>query len=551
MSPITKILNRYFWLIGLIPIYLYFKSVFIYSQNIPHWDDYAIIDFVNRFNNSDSFFEKINLIFAQHNEHRIAFTRLIALLIYKLNGSLNFQWFIWFGNFGLVGILIVFYKFLTKIDFSINYLVPICFIIFQFSLYENTFWGMASVQNFWVVFFVLMAFWQISVQKIPYFWAFMAAFTSANGVLFVPIIGVISFLYFKNYKQLIKFSILGLLILACYFLLYQKPPNTQPVSIDFLKNIKATFMLLGSVFDLFPNMIFEKKEFFSMFFGGILLAVSLFVLFRNYLISKELRITHKFDFVFLASILLFVLGTCFLTSLARLQYGFYVFLTSKYKIYSILALCSVYLILLVNFKYFGKRFVLIFFTFIAACVNFLSNYNAIGEIKNYKKSEIASFYNGWHNGKSDVPEASKSCYKYENTIFDSIIKEDSTIIKPVLGKVFLTDNNVIVTNLEYLLHGNSPENGAYLEFISADNRYIFATQQEKMNSKKAYLLARKPFYSLGFSAEIPLPELPTGDYFINILDKTDSGIKRINTNYYIEIEGVTTKKIIQNWEKKI
>ena len=111
------------WLLGIIPLGVYFFILWKYSQNIPHWDDYAIINFVNKFHATDDFFEKIKLIFAQHNEHRIAFTRVIALIITQIHGSLNFQWMIVFGNLALVGILIVLVKFLKRNQLSINYII--------------------------------------------------------------------------------------------------------------------------------------------------------------------------------------------------------------------------------------------------------------------------------------------------------------------------------------------------------------------------------------------------------------------------------------------
>ena len=167
MKKIYDLFWKYFWLIGLIPICFYIKNIALYATNFPHWDDYAIISFLQKYYNSNGFVEKLQLIFAQHNEHRIAFTRIVALIIYKLKGNLDFVWMIWVGNMALIGILYLFYKFLKRNALSINYLVSICFMLLQLSLYENTLWGMASVQNFWVILFVLMAIWQLADDKIP------------------------------------------------------------------------------------------------------------------------------------------------------------------------------------------------------------------------------------------------------------------------------------------------------------------------------------------------------------------------------------------------
>ncbi|MES2796228.1 MAG: hypothetical protein V4683_09690 [Bacteroidota bacterium] len=547
MDKLSKILKRYFWLIGLIPIYLYYKNLLIYSQNIPHWDDYALINFINNYQESDSYFEKIQLIFAQHNEHRIAFTRIISLLIYKVNGSLNFQWMIWMGNFALLGILCIFYRFLKKNQISINYLVPICFFLFQLSLYENSYWGMASVQNFWVVFFVLMAFWQISNHKIPYFWAFIAAFTSANGVLFIPLIGVMIFLFERNYQALIKFSFFSLILVLIYFLPYQQPPNSQPITIDIFNNAKAALMNFGSVLDFNPNRLLELRITQTSLFGGLILLFFGGGIIYKYLNVIQIKNTNHFNLYFLAAILLFGFGTCCLTSISRLQYGFYVFLTSKYKIYSIMGMSSLYLLLIINFQYIGKRLFLFIFSILSIYLFIFSYYYSIGPIKDYYKSEIADYYNGWHNGKEKVETNPNSCFQYSSTFLDWHINELSVKNKFLLGKVEVRSNSVFIQNQEFITSGIESGNGAYLEFTSATNRYIFAAKQEINNNKKAYFLKNQSIYGKGFTAEIPLTEIVSGNYFINILDKSDHSIHRIATNYYIEIEGIKAPEIKQNW----
>jgi hypothetical protein len=547
MNKIYKNIVWFFWIFGLIPIYFYFKNLLLFSQNIPHWDDYALIAFVNKYNLSSGFFEKVQLIFAQHNEHRIAFTRIVSLFIYKINGSLNFQWMIFVGNFALFGILYLFYSFLKNNRISINYLVPICFFLFQLSHFENSYWGMASVQNFWVVLFVLLSLWAFSENKIPYFWAFMAAFTSANGVLFVPILGCMVLIFNKNYVGLIRFSIFSALLLFLYFVTYSQPAISQAIKIDFFENIKATSLTFGSVFDVNWHSLIEDRIDHISFLGFAFAILFTLVLLFKYLKNRKLNNIQANNFVILTVVFLFVLGTCLLTSLSRLQYGSNVFLTSKYKIYSIIGLCSFYLLIIVNFKYFGKTIFLLLFGLFSVYLFVISYFYSIQNIKNYTNAENATIYNGWHNGKKDVSIDLKSAFQYKNNFLDTTFINDTTKTEFELGKVEIKDSMLFITNKLFEISSLAPNVGAYLEFVSDSNKYIFATKQVTLNNKKGYFFKNNSFYGKGFTAEIPLTEIKTGDYFINILCKTDTSFVKINTNYYAEIEGIKPKSITQNW----
>ncbi len=548
MKNIWNILKRFSWLIVLIPIYLYFYNLYVYGQNIPHWDDYAIRTIVDKIHNSSSFFEKLRLVFAQHNEHRIAFTRIMALITVQIGGQINFLWMQWLGSFALIGMLYLFFKVLKANQLSGNYLIPIGFFLFQLSHYENTYWAMASVQNFWVVLFVLLSFWQIANGKIPYLWFTLAAFTSANGVLFVPMVGLLAFVFSGNYKNLIKFSILSSFVLLVYFVFYQKPPDSQPIDLsNLLLNFKATFVNFGSIADLNFTQNIDKRVLTTLITGLIIGFAFIVIWLQMYFEPKKWRFSNNKNLIFFGSILLFVLATCAVTTLSRIQYGFYVFLVSRYKIYSIIIICSLYLLLIIKYRYFGKTFVFLAFTFLSVYTYCISYFYSIGEIKNYHKAEIASFYNGWHKGEISLPKASTSLFNYKNTFLDIAPAMDLTPKTYILGKVLMDSVAINIQNKDFHIDESSPSNGVYLEVSSENKSYIFATNQERLNNKKQFFFKNGRYYGKGFTVTIPLEEIETGNYFINILEKKSNSFERILTNYYIEIEGIKKKPILQNW----
>jgi hypothetical protein len=180
-------------------------------------------------------------------------------------------------------------------------------------------------------------------------------------------------------------------------------------------------------------------------------------------------------------------------------------------------------------------------------VFFFTYYNSKSEIINYQKNELASFYNGWHNGGSVAAPIKPSCFQYIPSFLDQIPTIDTLLQKPILGKVVLNKESIEITNSDFEMNENGKLNGAYLEFSSDRYKYIFATNQELLRSKKAFILQNGRLFQKGFTATIPLTEIKTGDYFINILSKNGEHWQKIKTNYYLEVEGIEPKKVIQNW----
>ena len=138
-------------------IVYFFYSFFRVTSDIPINDDYAVLENFTDIINSNSSFEKIKLIFKQHNEHRILYDKLWFFIDYKLFNQLNFNHLSFIGNLSLVGIFIFFfYKFKNKTTNSF-FLLPVAVLIFNFSFYENITFSMAALSNFTVVLFSLLS----------------------------------------------------------------------------------------------------------------------------------------------------------------------------------------------------------------------------------------------------------------------------------------------------------------------------------------------------------------------------------------------------------
>ena len=116
-----KLLLKIFsYLLVATPVFLFFYFFAINIVDVPINDDFALLDFINKYLESNNFSEKIKLLFAQHNEHRIFYDRMFTLLSYKLIGTVNFTFLATIGNLSLIVICLIFYKIFNNLKRRIS-----------------------------------------------------------------------------------------------------------------------------------------------------------------------------------------------------------------------------------------------------------------------------------------------------------------------------------------------------------------------------------------------------------------------------------------------
>ena len=123
--------NFFSWLVILLPPAIYFYLIYSYSLNLPFADDFTILSQAIRIIQSTNFSEQFSLLFASHNEHRVAFTRLAFTLSYALFGEIDFSFLIFLGNAALVALLYLFFKMLNIRHGNLIYFIPISILLFQ------------------------------------------------------------------------------------------------------------------------------------------------------------------------------------------------------------------------------------------------------------------------------------------------------------------------------------------------------------------------------------------------------------------------------------
>ena len=556
----------------LFPIFIFWSIFNKYAVNIPHWDDFAVRNSVAQLLETGSFIEKLKILFAQHNEHRIFITRISALFIYLIEGTINLKSLMFLGFCSLIGITVLFYKILKKYNLSLVYLAPITFLVFNNSLYENTFWGMASIQNFGVIFLAFLCFyWLIfsieTSSKKYFYWSificFLGIFTSSNGIV-IPIVGCLILLFQQRIKGFLVWFSTSLVFLFIFFFDFKRNPDniakTTITDINILA--KGLFATLGNSIDI--SFISPEKHLdFSMalgvFLGLFIVLFSFQTIFKKYN-SKDIYtssdfINQKNIDLFLLACLVFLGITCAGIVFARMSYGIGTLLTSKYKIYSLLILVIFYL---VAAKSFSKKnnFKFIIVSILASiCFNiysYLADYQNIRYLNQERicdqfKQQYSdkSFPNGGIITELQVPEKAF----YDDLINKLAETKDSTQLKIIITE---KESNVLIEARKnnFKTDLSSSEAGLYIILKSSNNSYLFPTHIIPAGNK-AYLssdfLMNNRLKIDNFVAEISKFYINSGKYSIgNILVENNS--KTITwSSQTIDIQTINKEKPQQNW----
>jgi hypothetical protein len=522
-----------------LPILLYFVILQKYAVNIPLFDDHALKAFLVNYLKTDTFLQKLIEIFRQHNEHRIALTRIVTLLSYWSKGVIDYRFLMFVGNIFLVGILIIFWKNFKKINLPSYFFLPVPFLLFHLQHSENTFWGMAAVQNFGIVFWLLLVFYFLnSTKSWGMFWAilaqFVATFTSGNGFL-GAIVGLVVLFVQKRYKHGVIWLVMSGLMAILYFFDYEKPKGNPAVGAFSISLFtKGGLSFLGSLADFLPLNPLNSRILLASVLGGILLfsmlMIAFIVVYRSDFFRKHNQ-SDGFDY-FILSVLMLVGATTLIVTFSRIGFGINTMLTGRYKIYSVIALISCYLFAI---KYLRNRTLQFFWSvaFLGSIAfNLVSNYAYFEDVVTHRNLMISNQFNAYFETEKVTKE--KVPYQFSKFFFDGNLEK-------ITGKVVGGDTNhgttttislsdtkeIFSVNIKGGEFENSLNDGTFLALQSSVKTHLFPTSQLK-NSKKKFLLGGS-YFTNECQGIIAKNELPDGVYKINAIEVVGNKIKSIKT----------------------
>lgn len=329
----ARLLKRDAAFIGAIsaPAVFFFWAVASVAINIPIGDDFdTVLGFLNNFLSAGGVIERARLVFEQHNEHRLVFSRLVALIQYYLFGEADLRGLIIFGNLSLAGLfvtLVLIYR--QRLERTL-YLLPASLIIFNFQYYETVNWAMASVSNLYVLFFALLSLYLLLARTSVASFAgallcYAAAVFTQGGGLFVGFAGIAMLAIGRQFKRAALWGLATVALFSLYFYGYHSPAGHPSV----LSVIGEEPLLPVRFFFSFLGSPLPMPEVFGIFSFG----------FFIYLTMKGYYAGNRTVYAFL----LFLFITAAVTSLTRSGFGLDQSLASRYKVVSSLIFAMHYL----------------------------------------------------------------------------------------------------------------------------------------------------------------------------------------------------------------
>lgn len=561
------------WLCLLLPILFFGISWYSYAISIPKWDDHALRAFLFYSDQEASLTGKIYQLFRQHNEHRIVYDRLITKLDYWLFNQLSYTHLMVVGNLSLVGLLLLFIAIVHRAGRPILYAAPVSLLLFNLSQWENMFWGMAALQNFSIVLWVLATFYFLSYTRqlgLAFMLAVLATITSGNGLLVWPLSIFILALRLGDYpdrkrgiRQLIAWIAGSVFVLALYFTGFEKPVNiayVQPGAIDLLK---GWFAVMGASAEAIPVSASLKV---CVLIGG-LLALTTFVItlgtivryWRSikdsscYVFSSAHRPTHSWPpiLLFFWSCIAFLVGTTLIVAWARTGFGADLLITSRYKMYSLtmLAVLYVYLVVILNNR-------LAIWTLVSGFIGGLgfvviSYLTFLNETIWWRHWLTTNQFNWTYlTNKADVTfdPITQQYTPAVTAFYESALPVifGTTQQSPIRLGVNKTAEGFSVYNTTMASEGLKDE-GNYLVARSSKRTYLFPVWQNQQSIFRAAFLPSRLFVK-GFKADITASEMQPDTYQLFVLSvEPDNRYTLYPTSQTIVSAGAPAVTDTKNW----
>lgn len=478
--------------------------------------------------------EKISLVFARHNEHRIVLNKGLDLLQLTLSGQVNLKHQLMIGNCFLVAIfLITAYFYYNYVSTNWYLFLPAPLLIFNLKSYEAFLWPMVSIQTMGVILFALVSFIILFKRNDAMSWRrFLFAFTTAaiatytcgNGfvTLLLGFAGLLTGRY--PYKFSVLWLLLSVVLLGFYFQGYQQIAE-HPKPVDAI--LTGTPDLLGHFFVLLGSPYWISGMFrlpVSIGAGFLTLSAILY-----YFIPKGLFKINPICFYFL----LFLVLSCAITSLTRSGFGVHQAFSVRYHVYSLLTALFVYFSVLTLFH--NKNTIITYvaaFAILGSSVSYslarAFNLQAVkdmsfsleyGSFSYYVRNRPAFAYPDQGFALRSIKESdSLGVYKYPRLSFDAFASNSHSIALPepqgVINSAF-----DITPDENYLL---IPDGWAFIDqmdYVNLLTRVILRNEERtliyethRMSRPDVSIAFHRDLENSGFSLMIKKDKIPDGIY---------------------------------------
>lgn len=335
-------------LLYLIPILIVLWFVASFSVNVPIGDEWALVPILEKAYTGQASF---NDFFAQHNEHRIFFPKIIFLALASIS-----KWNIEYEQYFSIFLAIVTFGLIYKLSAEqvgnqgqdvywhlANLLT--CVLIFSLVQHENWLWGF-QLSWFLINVCVIVAIFLInstslinwSVQKrvsLSALSCFIASFSLAHGVLawlaVIPSVASIPGSSREKIRNLLIWLGFFIVSVAIYLIGYHKP-SYHPSTFFFLKHP----LIAGTYFFNFLGSSLARSSNLAIITGIIIF--SLFLVLSHYFVKNYKSIPQASPWLSLG---LFAVLFSLLTTVGRAGFGIEQANASRYTTTSLFLVISI------------------------------------------------------------------------------------------------------------------------------------------------------------------------------------------------------------------
>ncbi|CCH01191.1 hypothetical protein FAES_3182 [Fibrella aestuarina BUZ 2] len=532
----------------------------LWSINVPKWDDHTLKALLLGMEKATSLPEAIQHIIKQHNEHRIAYDRVIAWLDYSLFGKLSYTRLMAYGDLSLLALVALFGVYLARYTQRwYLFLPPVVLFIINLANWENLFWAMSAVQNFAIVIWSMWAFYTLSHRPSPWLaigLAAVATLISGNGILLWPVGAAMLFVQHRH-KHMVIWLGAGALVLFLYFFDYVQPSVAPSKHDDWLKIGSGLLAFLGAAADALP---FYNTYWLSAGLGTLLVGFWLYVFVK---VLPDFRKPAGWSArdTFAAGAVAFAFGTAAVVVWNRVGWGESAIITSRYRIYSLTLLALTYCYWLSAFykkstwqAALGGLVVAGAFWWSAFIMNQHDAYVL-------RRFFVTSQFNWTYRSPgpvSNMDSVTSRLIDNAPAFYDSAL---STIYGPATGPLFPIDS-VFRNPDNYLIQVSAaglesagvpslrhPDQGVWIQMHSPKRTYLINTMPLRRRNWRVPL-GLLPIYNVRepFIVPIPLTELDADTYSINALVVAADGSTQLRpTQKTLTVLPYTLKEPVKNW----
>ncbi|WP_234736573.1 hypothetical protein [Tellurirhabdus bombi] len=569
------------WPILLAPILLFAWWTVRYAVNMPYQDDFdAIMGPVAELSKGPGFWKSLHILYVQDDERRIIVARLIAYLIYLVNGIHDHRIQIFVGCLALPGLWLLFAKTIRRLGMAWWAVVPVSLILFQPRYYEAVLWSMLPTQHLSVYFLIFCTLYLVAK---PQRWAFIAAIitgiiaigTDSNGS-FAWAIGILILLYQQRYRALIIWVVSILPFLGLYYYRLEIPAYRPKLTDNLIQLpgvvIQEFFAFLGMPAD--PGFKFSLKLRLlvttvvgvPLFLGAaywLLGLLSQYKIIRwpmALLIPAERVRRFPQPVLFLTGGALILLLTMLAYATARAGDGIEDIYISRYKLISSLTLLVLYGLVLAGVPQRLRRYVAGVFVGIGLLFFTSGYFQYFEHMVNFRRTLLVDAYSWQYTrtlpsspiylsfreavDKFVLMALEAKTYRFPEGIYTglaALAKQDTAARQSLIAQIS-PDSNYLTILDERFERGSGLDDGAYTVLHSDSLTYLFPTLQNR-NGIRLFLTQGRYFAPGYESTPILLKSLRPGTYRVGTLVVREPQREVIYSNWKLR---VSTKNVQLN-----